>query len=409
MYDGRFVRNTHTVIGKAPPFYGGLTMYSHDPASDRIRFHYFTSTGAVSTGELQPDGDGFVIPERHVGADGGVTELETRFRRDGEYAYRTETRKKTATGWQPMMSLRYLRSDAPEARKENATLRHAGSEWRLAWNSNRDGNWEIYRQDADGSARNLSNRASNDWLWSVHDDMVLGLSSERAEDEAKGWRGVALDAGALRRLSVDTIGDGFIDCHPRGVPCAADVRIDGKRRIAFFGADGQRTGLLGDGGSEEADPQFSPDGTQLLFRSNRDGHWELWLGDAWGRNPERLTSDPGNDAIAAHEYGGEGPARFSPDGRRIAWMRKFPGAGYDVWTMAADGSDAQNLTQAHAGDDAYPSWSPDGRWIAFDSDRDDNNEVYVMDASGGAPRRITFDPGSDIAPLWMPAEPGSAQ
>lgn len=403
LYGGKLVQSEHVVLGSEPR-YEGRTVFSWDAKQNRIRFHYFTSTGAVSEGHFAPGADGIVIPERHVGDDGKVTELESSYRPDGEYAYRVISREKTAQGWVERMNMHYLRDDAPQAPKEKAALRQDGAQWLLHWSSNRDGNWEIYRQEADGAERNLTRRASNEWLWSAHDGRLIALSNEPADnDEPKGWRGVELgNDGKPRRLSADKTGDGFIDCHPGGAPCAVDVYVERKRHIAFFDAQGKRTGLLGaDAGFETADPQYSPDGKRLLFRSTRSGRWELWLGDASGGNARQLTADTANDALPAHEYHGEGPARFSPDGSRIVWMRKFPNAGYDVWTMSTDGSGARNLTAGAKGDDSYPSFSPDGKLIAFDSDRDGNNEIHTMNADGSGVRRITFSPGSDLAPLWV--------
>lgn len=282
-----------------------------------------------------------------------------------------------------------------------ASLRHAGGEWLLHWNSKRDGNYEIYRQEADGRETNISQRASNEWLWSAHHGRRIALSNEKSEAEAKGWRGVLLDGDRMQRISPDPTGDGFIDCHPAGAPCLVDVYVERKRHIAVLDGQGKRLRLLDQGEQESADPQFSPDGKRLLFRSNRGGSWELWLGDADGANARPLTRDAGNDRLVAHEYGGEGPARFSPDGRRIVWMRKFPGRGYDIWTMRVDGSGARNLTADHAGDDAYPSFSPDGRLIAFDSNRSGDNEIHVMAANGGRVRRVTFSKGADLAPIWV--------
>lgn len=403
LYGGKLVKSEHVVLGSEPR-YEGTTIFSWDASGKRIRFHYFTSTGAVSEGYFASGADGISIPERHVAKDGKVTEMESSYKPDGQYAYRVVTREKTAKGWVERMNMRYVRSDAPEATKEKAALQHGGGQWRLHWSSNRDGNWEIYRQEADGTATNLTRRETNEWLWSAHDGRLLALSNERADSEPKGWRGVALDGDKLRRLSDEKTGDGFIDCHPSGAPCAVDVYADGKkRRIALFDAQGKRSGLLGDG-YETADPQFSADGKRLLFRSTRSGRWELWSADADGSNARQLTSDPANDTLPAHEYGGEGPARFSADGKRIVWMRKFPGRGYDVWTMDADGSNVRNLTADAHGDDSYPSFSPDGAQIAFDSDRDGNNEIYVMQADGSGARRITFAPGSDLAPLWVRAK-----
>jgi WD40 repeat protein len=283
----------------------------------------------------------------------------------------------------------------------SARVQHAGGEWLLHWNSRRDGNYEVYRQEADGRETNQSNRASNEWLWSAHDGGLLGLSNERRDDEAKGWRPVRFDGKDMHRISQDTSSDGFVDCHPSGEPCLVDSRIERKRHVAVLDKQGQRQRWLDDGSYETSDPQYSPDGKQLLFRATRSGTWELWLGDADGSQARQLTRDPANDTLPSHEYGGEGPARFSPDGKRIVWMRMFPGGKYDVWTMQADGSSARNLTADNAGSDAYPSFSPDGAQIAFDSDRDGDSEIYLMAADGGNVRRVTYSKGIDLAPLWV--------
>jgi TolB protein len=60
-----------------------------------------------------------------------------------------------------------------------------------------------------------------------------------------------------------------------------------------------------------------------------------------------------------------------------------------------------NLTRHHPSSDAYPSFSPDGQRIAFDSDRDGNNEIYTMALDGTDVRRITLSPGNDLAPMWV--------
>lgn len=403
MYGGKLIGNTHMVQG-SDPLYQGQTIFSWDDTNKRIRFHYFTSTGAVSEGHFLPGADGsMVIPERHVGKEGAVTELENLYQRDGEHAYRVVTRQKTADGWKEMMNLRYVRTDMESSPQQKAAVVHEGATWLLAWNTRRDGDYEVYRQEADGRQINLTRRPGSEWAWNARGGELLVLSTERKDGEAKGWRGHVLRNGEMRRISDEVVADGFVDCHPHGTRCAAEVMLDGRKRIAFFDAAGKRTGLLASDSGDDADPQWSPDGKSLLFRSSRSGHWELYRGDANGDGAKLLTFHPGNDKLSRHEYGGEGPAHWSPDGQRIVWMRKFPDSGYDVWAMDADGSDAENLTKAHTGSDAYPSFSPDGKWIAFDSDREQSNEIYVMGADGSNPRRITTSPGGNLAPLWVRA------
>jgi Tol biopolymer transport system component len=76
---------------------------------------------------------------------------------------------------------------------------------------------------------------------------------------------------------------------------------------------------------------------------------------------------------------------WSPDGARVAFQSDS-GGKYQVWTMLADGSDPQRLSQGEA-DDRHPIWSPDGRRIAFDSGDEGRREIWVMDADGGGPTR----------------------
>jgi TolB protein len=73
----------------------------------------------------------------------------------------------------------------------------------------------------------------------------------------------------------------------------------------------------------------------------------------------------------------------------------------EIYVVDADGSGLTRLTN-HPAWDSSPSWSPDGRQIAFTSDRDGNSEVYLMNADGSGLMRLTNHPRSDVAPTWSP-------
>ena len=116
LFDGKLVSNWHAVEG-SDPLYQGRSVFSWDDANKRVRYHYFTSTGAVSEGWFEKKDDGYVIPERHVSPDGSVIELESLYRAEGKDAYRVVTREKTQDGWVERRNMVYkqvARRDPPK-------------------------------------------------------------------------------------------------------------------------------------------------------------------------------------------------------------------------------------------------------------------------------------------------------
>jgi Tol biopolymer transport system component len=97
----------------------------------------------------------------------------------------------------------------------------------------------------------------------------------------------------------------------------------------------------------------------------------------------------------------DGAPAWSSDSRSIVFAAEIGEAAADIWVMAADGSDREQLTSDPA-NDTSPAFSPDGTRIAFASDRDGSFEIYVMDRDGGNLRRLTSDPADDNAPAWSP-------
>lgn len=87
---------------------------------------------------------------------------------------------------------------------------------------------------------------------------------------------------------------------------------------------------------------------------------------------------------------------LSPDGKRLAFVYRG-----DIWIAPAKGGRAWPLTQ-HVETDAYPVFSPDGRWVAFASRRTGNWDIFVVPSEGGEPRQLTWHSGSDIPTSWSP-------
>jgi TolB protein len=151
---------------------------------------------------------------------------------------------------------------------------------------------------------------------------------------------------------------------------------------------------------------WSPDGRQLVYTGGRDGEYDIYRIPADGSGPEvRLTDSKGLD---------DGP-EYSPDGHHI-YFNSVRGGTMQLWRMKADGSEPRQLTPP---DDGFQNWfphpSPDGRWIAFlsfppevePSDHPYYKRVYLrlMPAEGGTPRVIAYvygGQGTINVPSWSP-------
>ena len=164
----------------------------------------------------------------------------------------------------------------------------------------------------------------------------------------------------------------------------------------------------------DAEGDYSPDGKQIVFASNRHAYetklskedeerlkidkqyfMEIYTANADGSNVKRLTDAPGYDG---------GPF-FSADGSRICWRRFTPkGDVAEVWTMNADGSDQKPITKLGAMSWA-PYFHPSGEYLIFTTNLQGfaNFELYIVDAAGKhAPVRITQTDGFDGLPVFSP-------
>jgi len=91
--------------------------------------------------------------------------------------------------------------------------------------------------------------------------------------------------------------------------------------------------------------------------------------------------------------------QYSPDGRKLAFQSNRSGE-MGVWTCDADGSNCVQLTSFGNAQGGAPRWSPDSQRIAFDSRVEGQSEIYVMNADGGSQRRMTNHPADDVTPSW---------
>lgn len=134
---------------------------------------------------------------------------------------------------------------------------------------------------------------------------------------------------------------------------------------------------------------------QIAFASGRDGNFEIYVMDSDGKNQRRLTHHPADDALPS----------WSPDGKKIAFSSYRNRGNVQIFVMDSNGQNPIRLTDGF--DDNNPDWSPDGQKIAFDSYRDEGLpgegwtiQIYVMDSDGKNSRRLTDGPTHNFDPSW---------
>lgn len=272
---------------------------------------------------------------------------------------------------------------------------------RIVYQSNQDGNFEIYLVDVSKKTPvRLTNNTANDvYPTYIPATEQIGFVSDRQN----GWNLYVMDVYGENVIKVtnnkkwmvefpDWSADGkYITtslvekCAPPATACYYDIYV--------MNADGTQLNNLTNtpGPKSEWVPVWSPDGQKIAFASDRDGDSEVYVMDKDGTNLVQLTENKGYD----------GTPRWSPDGTKLSFDTDWDGVDWDIYIMDADGSSPKPVTN-NSTSDFSASWSPDGKWLVYLSNADGDNEIFIVDIDGQNQQRLTNDSFIELSPIWIP-------
>lgn len=263
---------------------------------------------------------------------------------------------------------------------------------RIVFVSNRDGNYNVYAMETDGSNPSpLTIHSADDFGPVVSPDGTrIAFSSHRDGDSDVYV--MSLDGSDPRQLTDDP----EFDCCPAWSPDGSELlfvseRGDGYDDVFRMNADGSGIQqVTATDSTDDITPTWQ-DSSTIVFASRRDGGFgDIYRMNRDGTGLERLTSSADQDWA--------GPTVSESQIAFNGW----DGSDFEIYTMNLDGSGLQAVTQDTAGD-LGAAWAPDGSWIAFNSDRPGNYDIFRMNPDGSGLVNLTNAPDArDVSASWAP-------
>jgi Tol biopolymer transport system component/tRNA A-37 threonylcarbamoyl transferase component Bud32 len=226
---------------------------------------------------------------------------------------------------------------------------------------------------------------------------------------------------------------------PAWSPDGSHICYSAQHNLWVVPSEGGRVRRLTTEGAVESEPVWSPDGRHVYFSSYREGTRALWRVSSKGGKPERVTMGGSSEACPSVSRNGRKLAysthssemelvirdvssgrekllpalkganvnmpTIAPDKSSVVFTSKRWGPASSLWKQqlgtSAESNEPVRLTD-HPGNASHPTFSPDGKWIAYYRILGEERDIWIIASSGGQPLRFTDDPAPDIHPAWSP-------
>jgi TolB protein len=252
---------------------------------------------------------------------------------------------------------------------------------------------EVYIADYDGfNARRLTvNRSLNILPTWKPDGKAIGYISYRT-----GFPELFI-AWIYEGRSTDFApGKGFqvmsLAFSPDGKKIAYSSNKSGNTDVWVANADGTDPRRLTSSPAIDTAPRWSPTGNEIAFTSQRSGTPQIWVMDSEGLNPRRVSSYG-----TWNDHGVWNPAKEYSE---IAYTSRIEG-GFEVAVLDLAGGPVRQITEGR-GSCEYPSWAPNGRHLVFACNHGGRNQLTIADRKGQTVRTIDVGPGDNVQPDWGP-------
>jgi TolB protein len=253
------------------------------------------------------------------------------------------------------------------------------------WYDQEADDYEVFIMDVDGkNPTNITHHKDVAWTYLAGKNKVYFISDRDTAHRNYFLYEMKPDGSEVRKISDLRLEDSWMDTRNNEKEMVVSGRIGKTIRSQLFIIDiasGSYRQITNDTAAFFRDPLFSPDGIQVVcaYQANKrdkNQHEELYIMNTDGSGMKQLTHYPENDTLI-RSYGYKaGPPRWHPTENFISYMSKQAGK-YSLYAVTPDGNRQWKLTE-NTIMEGWHDWSPDGKWLVFDSGNDDDSFYHIM-------------------------------